>query len=163
MTVHPEEPRLAEAAQKVVEALKRHGPTAIYLFGSAVTGPLHPGSDLDLAVLFPPHKRLTTREKGTLAADAEDAAGIAVDLVFLAEARLPVQFEVVRNGRVLWEQSPDARTDFEEAVLRQYMDFEPLLRRSYQEMLQDVLGKEEPPCRTTNQPTTKPSSGSAQP
>jgi len=50
-----------------------------------------------------------------------------VDIVFLQRASVPLQFEVVTRGKVLYEVSSKFRADYIEDVLRKYLDFKPLL------------------------------------
>ena len=50
-----------------------------------------------------------------------------VDIVFLQRASVPLQFEVVTRGEVLYEISSKFRADYTEYVLRKYLDFKPLL------------------------------------
>jgi uncharacterized protein YutE (UPF0331/DUF86 family) len=64
------------------------------------------------------------------------AAGCPVDLVVLNDARLPLQFEIIRTGRVVYETGTDERTAFEDDVVGHYLDFEPMLSRSYAEMVE---------------------------
>lgn len=67
-----------EGIAKAARALRAQGATAVYLFGSATTGTLRNGSDIDLAVTGLPPERFL-RAMG-LAADLLDRPLSLVDL-----------------------------------------------------------------------------------
>jgi predicted nucleotidyltransferase len=84
----------AEKTQAVVEILLDHQPVAVYAFGSQVAGTARADSDLDLAVLLHPGRRLSVEQKMDLTERLGAAVGRDVDLIILNEARLPLQFEI---------------------------------------------------------------------
>lgn len=49
-----------------------------------------------------------------------------LDLVFLQRASYSLQFEAINYGKVLYEVSPIFRADYEEEVLKNYLDLKPL-------------------------------------
>lgn len=49
-----------------------------------------------------------------------------IDLVFLQQTSLNLQFNVINEGKILYEISPVFRADYEEKVLNEYLDFEPI-------------------------------------
>jgi len=122
----------------IVDILVDYNPVAVYLFGSQAEGSTTPGSDIDLAIVLPDDCALPAAERLDLIARLEELAGRRVDLIVLNRAPLPLQFEVVRTGIVLYESSNDARTDFEDRVVREYLDLEPMLRRSRQEIIEEA-------------------------
>lgn len=124
--------------------LEPYHPIAVYAFGSRVTGEVWPGSDLDLAVFLPPGTTMPLDEKLRLVDRLAEAARCEVDLVVLNDAGLPIAFEVVSRGRVLYETSPEERTDAEDVVVRDYLDFLPALERSCREMIDEVRESGEP-------------------
>ena len=86
--------RIARAA----DVLKAFGAREVYVFGSATTGKLREGSDVDLAVMGLPPERFV-KAMGP----AGDALGIEMDLVDLDEDTpftqyLKQQGELVRVG-----------------------------------------------------------------
>jgi predicted nucleotidyltransferase len=130
-------PRLpAEKTQAAVEILLAHQPVAVYAFGSQVAGTARADSDLDLAVLLHPGRRLSVEQKMDLTERLGAAVGRDVDLIILNEARLPLQFEIIRSGHVLFESSFEDRVSAEETIVRDYLDFEPFLRQSAREILE---------------------------
>lgn len=143
-----EKPRLLpqDKMETIVALLGRYHPVAVYAFGSRVAGEERADSDLDLAVLLLAGSHLPVDEKLGIAHKLEEVAGCDVDLVVLNDARLPVRFEIIRHGRVLWEASQGERTDAEEIIVRDYLDFRPFLQRSFRDMLD---GAREGSGRTT--------------
>jgi len=118
----------------VDELKERCSPVAVYLFGSRAAGEERSDSDLDLAVLLPEGVRIPLLEKMSIVERLAGIVGFEVDLVVLNEARLPIQFEIIRNGRLLYEQSFDERTDAEDRIVRDYLDFKPFLERSAEDI-----------------------------
>ncbi|MCL6581362.1 MAG: nucleotidyltransferase domain-containing protein [Firmicutes bacterium] len=125
-----------ERLQDIVGVLLACGPTAIYVFGSRAEGDARPDSDLDLAVLLPPGRRLTVMERLALVDRLQDLVGTEVDLVVVNEARLPLQFEIISRGRLVWEADREARTDAQDVIVRDYLDFRPFLERSLRDMVE---------------------------
>lgn len=87
------EQRLSDIVRRLVDTF---GVTKVVLFGSLLTGELHDGSDLDLAV-----KGLAPAEYWRAIDVATETAGIPVDLVRLEEARDSLTERIQREGRVL--------------------------------------------------------------
>jgi predicted nucleotidyltransferase len=95
---------------------------AVYLFGSRATGEEHPGSDLDLAVLF-------TQPQGLPAlVELEDrlatALGHRVDLVDLGRANAFLALDVIRGERIYCADSTRC-DEFDLYVLRRAGDLAP--------------------------------------
>jgi len=72
--------QLAAQLEKAVAALKAAGAREVYLFGSATTGKLREGSDIDLAVSGLPPERFFEAM-----GDAGDILGRPFDLIDLDE------------------------------------------------------------------------------
>lgn len=62
-------------------------------------------------------------------------------LVVLNEAPLALQFEIIRTGRLLYESSRNKRTDAEDRIVRDYLDVEPLLGRSFRDIAEEAGGR----------------------
>lgn len=127
-----------EKLEAVVSLLGRYRPVALYAFGSRVSGPSRPDSDLDLGLLLPEGKRLGIADRLEAVHSLERIAGCDVDLVIINDASLPVRFDIIRHGRVLWEASFDERTDAEDLIVRDYLDYRPFLERSFREIVDEV-------------------------
>ena len=50
-----------------------------------------------------------------------------MDIVFLQRAPLALQFSAIRDGKVIFEVDPVFRADYENLVVKQYLDFRPVL------------------------------------
>ncbi len=106
---------------------------ALYLFGSRAMGTNHPLSDYDYGVLMnePGHTKgddlymslydlLCSISPRTLKNDT-------IDIVFLKDVGLELQFHVMCHGVVIFEKNVHERTRFEEKAMLLYCDFRPLL------------------------------------
>lgn len=111
-------------------------PVAIYLFGSQATGQARSDSDIDLAVLLPEGKELSAPERFDIIDRLQRIANRQVDLVVVNAVRLPLQFEIIHTGRVLYELSFDARTDAEDIIVRDYLDLQPMYEQNFREILE---------------------------
>lgn len=108
-------PSQLELIRESVASLR---PAALYLFGSAATRRLRPGSDFDLALL-PSFAVAPLRLYETQVALAEKL-GRDVDLVDLSRASTVLRKEVMRTGSLLLENDAACRRDFEMCALRDY-------------------------------------------
>ncbi len=96
---------------------------AVYLFGSYPERKERAG-DVDLAVLLKiPHRSMVDLYLDLYPGLVEIFAPLEVDLLFLNSASLPLCFEVVSTGGVVYCGDEDRRTDFEYVVSGRYMDF----------------------------------------
>ena len=107
---------------------------ALYLFGSQATGKQGPLSDVDVAVLLD-EKRISPKSFFRFRLDLIVAATGAcrrpdVDVVILNEATPVLKYEVVRNGRVIYERDHASRIEFEAGAVQHYLDLEPFYRVS---------------------------------
>lgn len=95
----------------------------IYIFGSYAKGTNKKNSDLDIAVLlggdYAPFKKLELIGDLVEIFKRDD-----VDLVILNEANSVLRHQVIKYGKVIFEESEDVRVDFEVKTLREYMDME---------------------------------------
>ncbi len=61
-----------------------------------------------------------------------------VDLLFLNSASLPVCFETIKTGRVVYCVDDEFRTDFEDLISDKYMDFRHHLETARRELYEAV-------------------------
>nr|WP_277999024.1 nucleotidyltransferase domain-containing protein [Moorella sulfitireducens] len=125
--------------EKIAAALKKRWEIAFaYLHGSFLEeGPFR---DIDLAVY------LCKKAPGDadflyeirLEDDIRALIPYPVDVRILNNAPLSFRYSVLKNGRLLLENAPDIRADFQEYVLDRYFDF-VLFRKRY---LKETLGLE---------------------
>ena len=101
-----------------------------YLFGSVARNEARPSSDVDLAVLLdrdPP--RTLDGLRLDLQEDLGRLLGLPVQLVILNRAHAELVHYVLLDGRLLVDQDPARRCDFEVRMRSIYFDFLPILRQ----------------------------------
>lgn len=105
------------------------GLLAVYLFGSHADGTATAGSDYDLGLLF--GERPSFEQAAIMEMEiADKVSGILaaeVDTVTLNLASIEMKFIVIKKGVVIYSENDELRTDFEDIVIRDYLDFKPLL------------------------------------
>jgi predicted nucleotidyltransferase len=105
---------------------------AAYQFGSTARGQEGPLSDMDIAILVD-DKRVPSafdllRIELLLAYELQKQLIIPeVDLITLNHQRLPLQYAVLRTGRLIYEADPKYRIRFTQKVIQDYLDFRPTL------------------------------------
>ena len=110
---------------------------AVYLFGSTATGKLHRESDIDLAV-YPDTPGLREKKLSILTELAR-LGFCDVDLVFMDENDIVLQYEAVRQNIVVYQTAGFDRGSTYSKIVRQYLDFYPYLteqRNAYKQRVQ---------------------------
>ncbi len=113
----------------VRSAARRHGLDLVILFGSRARGIDRPGSDADVAFLTTGGGRrgFGTRQEGELTESVARAlhAPEGVDLVDIRRASSLLQYEVARDGIVLYERKPGIFGRFRLYAARRFDDDAP--------------------------------------
>lgn|GEM_PF-816492 len=127
------------------------GIDAIYLYGSAISGRLRKDSDIDIAMLA--SYDVEDSERLELISKAEaiftlllKKIGIQLEISIFdlrgKYASVQLQYKVITEGIALYTKDVSERLEFENAIKREYFDFEPYLRslrkRKYGDILQKV-------------------------
>lgn len=109
--------------------------TLACMFGSRAESNVGPLSDYDIAVLLdrdadhePACLQLTRQIRRELQAEA-------IDLVLLNEAPVELAFNVIANGRLIYQRDPGTRVEYEATVMSRYYDLLPMLRAQRQNIL----------------------------
>lgn len=140
-------PQINETA--LIEYLHRQPDiAAAYLFGSYAEGRAHPGSDVDVAVLFDEDVLSSDRSwSGPLVQrpaqmrdDLSRLLGQKVDVVALNRASPLFRNQVLRTGRLLHEGHREQRIEFEVRTGKIYADLKPMYDFFNQDLL-DKIGK----------------------
>ena len=115
-----------ELRKALVEVVRRGVPDidGIYLFGSEARGRPRPGSDIDVALLLPPGRKLSLDELLATMAELESLTHRTVDLSVLdTQTQLVHAKEVVTTGVCLFARSQERIRVFEMQVLSEYARF----------------------------------------
>jgi predicted nucleotidyltransferase len=110
----------------LVEVVRRLVPDVdgIYLFGSVARGRTRPGSDVDVALLLPPGRKISPDELLATMAELEGLTHRAVDLSVLnTQTQLVHAKEVVTTGVCFFARSQERIRVFEMQVLSDYARF----------------------------------------
>jgi len=126
--------------------LRTLGVTAVYLFGSYAEGVARSSSDIDFAVLMgrgAPVSRAISAARlyenlYELLSPLAPEGVRDIDVVVLQRAPLELQRNVVQYGKVLCQDDPEERLDYEARVRMLSADFSPLLREFDVAILQRV-------------------------
>lgn len=104
---------------------------AVYLYGSQATGAATLDSDVDLALLLP--TRLAAEQRWQMSGEVAERLRADVDLVDLRQTSNALQYQVVTEGRKLWQRG-NSSDEFELMVLSEYWDL-AIQRR---ELIEDI-------------------------
>ena len=112
-----------------------HNVLFAYLFGSLAKGDPTPLSDVDIAVFLKPGVNNAKNKLELLGGLIDILKTDEIDLVVLNTADLPLVMNILKNKKVLVDNNPFARHNFESLAMRKYFDFSikeaALLRRRY--------------------------------
>ena len=116
------------------QVVSEHGAELLVQFGSTVTGTEHPGSDLDLAVLFRDGDRLADRASDLSLALQACFPGREIDVAVLNHAD-PLLLRQVTGRGVLLSGSPNRWQEFRAYAFRRYQDHQRFfeMERAYVE------------------------------
>lgn len=116
----------------------------VYLFGSCATKKTDFESDLDIGIVFRNPSFLKKLKKRSVVYNQlfpifldilpKDFKG-ELDLVFLQQASYSLQFEAINYGEVIYESSPIFTANYQENVLKNYLDIKPLIEKFYKATL----------------------------
>ena len=121
---------------------QQYGVLAVCIFGSQIKGLAHPLSDLDIGIVF---ENFLKREKNITEVYTEIHAtlkkefrGKEIDLVFLQEAPISLQFDALASGQFIYISDPAALAAIRERVINKYYDFLPISRIFYETLIKSV-------------------------
>lgn len=110
---------------KIVPVLQKYGVDVAYLFGSRADGTAYADSDYDLAFLFKAynHQHHNIALAASIQLELEERLKAPVDVVFLQRVPVALGFEIINKGIVFYSGDEDFRTDLEDRIMRDYLDF----------------------------------------
>lgn len=106
---------------------KQLGVELVIVFGSQITGNAHSKSDVDIGIVFnnaQKRKKDPVEVYGSLHEDFTKVFKLRhIDIVYLTEVSLALQYKAIRDGVVLYESNQSSFADYKENVLKKYFDF----------------------------------------
>jgi len=102
------------------------GVSAILIFGSTVEGTAHPESDIDFAVLFKDKSHLKSspvKVYGEIYEELSKNFKGKIDIVYLHEAPLSLQFNAVNDGELIFCADAEFFYEYKDRVIMLYLDF----------------------------------------
>jgi predicted nucleotidyltransferase len=134
-------------SESTVNKLKELGVNTLYLFGSFAEGTETPFSDYDIGIIFNKNTSFSTatllelynKLYDILLAEFADIER-EIDIVFLQKASLSLNFEVISRGIIIFEDSAEFSVNYEERVMRDYLDFQYFLKE-YEEVTMETFSK----------------------
>jgi predicted nucleotidyltransferase len=115
---------------KEKEKLAKAGVAAVYLFGSTAEGRSSPLSDIDIGIVLRDYS--SGSDYRVLYQIVYESMSELFDpdrlhIVMLQDAPLPLQYAAIKEGRIIFENDPVFTADYENSVVKLYMDFKPVL------------------------------------
>jgi predicted nucleotidyltransferase len=116
--------------KELIEKLKRLKISVVYLFGSVAISKRSRLSDIDIGIVFKEFQPVgdsRTVYNTVYGIFSEVYRGSKIDIVFLQIAPLSLQYFAIKEGKILFEEDPSFRADYEYKIINQYLDFKPVL------------------------------------
>ena len=144
VTIGPTAPRSIPDRERVEAALAetvRADPAvlAAYVFGSVARGTAGPLSDVDVALLVQGGADTQAVCDRTSDALSRLLGTSRVDVISLADARVPLRYQVVRDGRLVMQRDARRLERFVVETVLAYLDFKPLRDRAFAHMRDAIL------------------------
>lgn len=118
------------------EILKEYGQgkkeiTALYLFGSYAEGKQRPNSDIDIAILTEPYmnKQESFISRLNFKNDIAKLLKKDIDLVIFQETGEFLSYQIIKNGKLVFERDKDKVSLFRSKKIVQYLDYQFLLNK----------------------------------
>ena len=112
----------------------------VYLFGSQAKGTDNKGSDVDIGVLF--DQRLSAREYTEKRLSLMDSLSSLldkdVDVIVLNQAAPFLKFQIIKQGRRIYERPDRNEHSFEARAIVEYLDFLPVRQRLEEALLNNI-------------------------
>lgn len=109
------------------EIMKNLNVELAIVFGSRAEGTEHAGSDTDIGIVFYDESRKREEPVKVYSALLDEFRRAfeaeVIDIVYLKETPLSLQYNAVENGAALYQRSPSSLADYKEDVLKKYFDF----------------------------------------
>ncbi|MGV9200086.1 MAG: type VII toxin-antitoxin system MntA family adenylyltransferase antitoxin [Promethearchaeia archaeon] len=122
---------------------KKYELELVYLFGSKSTATDSKLSDIDIAVLAGNYRTDILKDLMlNLVHEFTKLFGSdKIDLLILNEASLAIQYRVISEGKLLYQDSPERRYQYEEKTVKLYLDFRKFEEEYYESLHKHILGE----------------------
>lgn len=107
---------------------KEAGLLGVWMFGSAVSGSLRKGSDVDFALYYEQDRPADLIAHGTLVADLEAILERRVDVGVLSTRNLVYAHQATQRGVLIQSSNPQMALAFSGLVLTLYLEFKDARR-----------------------------------
>lgn len=141
-------------SQKTKEKIKKLGIETVYLFGSYADEKFVTAlSDIDIGIVFEEPQRYKDKTMKVYLKLYDIFTDILpkdylkrrfkmraheLDIVFLQFAPIDFQFNAIKNSKVLYEQNREKRFQYQEYVLKKYLDLKYLYNIEYKAILERI-------------------------
>ncbi|MBS3081752.1 nucleotidyltransferase domain-containing protein [Candidatus Pacearchaeota archaeon] len=105
--------------------------SAIFIFGSRATGKARKDSDYDLAVLTKNSSEETDLEIMSYGDEM-------IDISLFSRLPLIIQFNVLKEGKLIYCRDKKEIYDLKVKILRSYLDFSSFMKRFYTRLINNV-------------------------
>lgn len=140
-------------SQKQLNQFKKMGILVIYLFGSQAQGKTHKLSDVDIGIVFEKPERYKDKTLDVYLKLYDIFTEVLpkdylkrrfqlkeheFDIVFLQFSPISLQFDAIKEGKVLYEKDKEKRLNYEEYVTKRYCDLKYFYDIHYQAILERI-------------------------
>mgnify|MGYP001576228822 CR=1 FL=1 len=123
-----------DIAEKLEEYFKdKEEILLVFIFGSAVSGRLTKGSDVDIAVLFSNIPHFSDILKIT--EEVSETIGREIDIVVLNNSSPVIRMQVLKNGELLKSRDNAIYNDFYVRAVKEYDDLKNVRREAEENIL----------------------------
>lgn len=138
-------------SQKQINQFEKMGIEIIYLFGSRAKGKVSPLSDFDIGIVFEKPEKYKDKTMNVYLKLYNIFTEVLpkdylsqrfkmkeheFDIVFLQFSPISLQFEAIKNGKVLYEKDEEKRFQYEEYVLKRHADLKFFYDLSFKTLLE---------------------------
>ena len=126
--------------EQLQQLFKANNFIAVYLFGSRVDGLAGENSDYDFGLLLENYPGLENASLFQFMFEEEATAilNTKVDAIILNEASIEQNFLIISRGVLVYSKDDNKRTDYEDIVIRNYLDFKPFCDLYRQEVRESI-------------------------
>jgi len=124
---------------EIKEKLRKNGVLIVYIFGSYILEKTRKNSDIDIGIVFKEKVSKDIHKYIELYKIFSDVfKDREIDIVFLNNADLTLKFDVVNNGKVIYEREKFISFDYKEKVIKEYIDCKYLMEESEKVLIESL-------------------------